>query len=297
MWVGVECGPYTASIRIAAIGSGLIPFVGCRSLLSRHLLLADSRWVMKFVQITDLHLVPDGEELLGFNPLERLSACIADINRHREGVSFCVFTGDLTDRGDRQAYGVLRECLEMLELPYHLMLGNHDRRAAFFDTFPHAPRDENGFVQFQLETEAGRLIFLDTLDEGRSAGLYCDQRRAWLSRRLQEANPDPVYLFMHHPPFDIGIPSLDRIKLDDTHAFATVLRESADIRHLFLGHVHRPVSGSWQGIPFSALPGTNHQIAADFESVSPIPYEHSPSAYGIVHLDAEQTTVHTKLMN
>jgi hypothetical protein len=60
--------------------------------------------------------------------------------------------------------------------------------------------------------------------------------------------------------------------------------------------VHRPVSGSWQGIPFSALPGTNHQIAADFETVSPIPYEHSPSAYGIVHVDAEQTTVHTKFM-
>ncbi|MEE8286033.1 MAG: phosphodiesterase [Gammaproteobacteria bacterium] len=251
---------------------------------------------MKFVQVTDLHIVPDGEKLLGFDPVERLSACIADINQHREDVSFCIFTGDLTDRGDRQAYGVLRECLEMLELPYHLMLGNHDRRAAFFDTFPHAPPDENGFVQFQLETEAGRLIFLDTLDEGRSDGLYCDKRRAWLSRRLQEAKPDPVYLFMHHPPFDIGIPSLDRIKLDGTETFAAVLRESADIRHLFLGHVHRPVSGSWQGIPFSALPGTNHQIAADFETVSPMPYEQSPSAYGIVHVDAEQTTVHTKFM-
>lgn len=79
---------------------------------------------------------------------------------------------------------------------------------------------------------------------------------------------------MHHPPFDIGIPSLDRIKLDGTEAFAAVLCESADIRHLFLGHVHRPVSGSWRGIPFSALPGTNHQIAADFAAGTPIPYEH-----------------------
>ncbi len=251
---------------------------------------------MKFVQVTDLHIVPGGGKLLELNPAERLMACIADINLHRDNVSFCVFTGDLTDRGDRQAYGVLRECLETLELPYHLMLGNHDRRASFYDVFPDAPRDENGFVQFQLETEEGRLIFLDTLDEGRSAGLYCDKRREWLSQRLQEAKPDPVYLFMHHPPFDIGIPSLDKIKLDGTEAFAAVLRKSADIRHLFLGHVHRPVSGSWRGIPFSALPGTNHQIAADFENESPMPYEHGPCAYGIVHVDVEQTTVHTKLM-
>jgi 3',5'-cyclic AMP phosphodiesterase CpdA len=281
---------------VAANGSGLIPVDHYRSLLLRNWLLAVSGGTMKFVQVTDLHIVPRDGKLLELNPVERLGACIADINQHRDGVSFCVFTGDLTDRGERQAYGVLRECLETLELPYHLMLGNHDRRAAFYDIFSDAPRDENGFVQFQLETEAGRLIFLDTLDEGRSAGLYCDKRREWLSQRLREAKPDPVYLFMHHPPFDIGIPSLDKIKLDGTEAFAAVLRESADIRHLFLGHVHRPVSGSWRGIPFSALPGTNHQIAVDFETVSPMPYEHGPSAYGIVHVDVEQTTVHTKLM-
>ena len=119
---------------------------------------------MKFVQVTDLHIVPGGGKLLESNPVERLSACIADINQHRDNVSFCIFTGDLTDRGERQAYSVLRECLETLEIPYHLMLGNHDRRAAFYDIFPDAPRDENGFMQFQLETEAGRFIFLDTLD-------------------------------------------------------------------------------------------------------------------------------------
>ena len=251
---------------------------------------------MKFVQVTDLHIVPRGRKLLDLNPIERLSACIADINQQCENVSFCVFTGDLTDRGDPEAYSALRECLEDLELPYHLMLGNHDRRASFYAIFPDAPRDENGFLQFQLETQEGRLIFLDTLDEGRSAGIYCEKRHQWLAQRLQEANSDPIYLFMHHPPFDIGIPSLDKIKLDGTEAFAAVLRKSADIRHLFLGHVHRPVSGSWRGIPFSALPGTNHQIAADFENESPMPYEHGPCAYGIVHVDVEQTTVHTKLM-
>ena len=176
------------------------------------------------------------------------------------------------------------------------MLGNHDRRAAFYEVFPDAPRDDNGFVQFQLETEAGRFICLDTLDEGRPEGLYCEQRRQWLSQRLREAGSDPVYLFMHHPPFDIGIPCLDNIKLDDIESFADLLQESAGIRHLFFGHVHRPVSGSWRGIPFSALPGTNHQVAADFVTVTPVVYELGPSAYGVVNLDDGQTIVNTKLV-
>lgn len=252
---------------------------------------------MKFVQVTDLHIVPRGGVLQGLNPMERLSACIEDINRQCKDVSFCIFTGDLVHGGEREAYAVLRECLEDLDVGYHLMLGNHDRRAPFLEIFPDSPTDENGFLQFQKETDNGRFIFMDTLDEGNSAGAYCEKRRQWLTRRLREANPDPVYLFMHHPPFDIGIPSLDRIKLDDTAKFAAALENPAAVRHLFLGHVHRPVSGSWRGIPFSALPGTNHQVAADFETESPVPCMLGPAAYAIVHVDADRTVVHTKFVH
>ena len=247
---------------------------------------------MRFVQVTDMHVVPRGQSVVGLDPVARLEACIADINRISGDTRFCVFTGDLTDRGEREGYRVLRDCLGRLEVPYHLMVGNHDRRAPFLATFPEAPRDTHGFVQFELQTSVGTLLFLDTLDEGRSAGTYCERRRRWLADRLAEAGSRPVYLFMHHPPFDIGIPSLDRMKLDDVDSFAETLAGRADIRHLFFGHVHRPVSGCWRGIPFSALPSTNHQIAADFETVSPMPYCHEPPAYAIVDLDADRTLVH-----
>ena len=247
---------------------------------------------MRFVQVTDTHIMSRGQSVLGLDPVARLEACIADINRNRGDASFCVFTGDLTDRGEWEGYSVLRDCLAYLELPYYLMVGNHDRRAPFLANFPEALRDEDGFVQFGLSTPVGRLLFLDTLDEGRSAGLYCDRRCRWLSNRLIEAGSNPIYLFMHHPPFDIGIPSLDRMKLDGADAFTEALAGPADIRHIFLGHVHRPVSGSWRGIPFSALPSTNHQIAADFETVSPLPYCHETPAYAIVDLDVDRTLVH-----
>jgi len=252
---------------------------------------------MKFVQITDLHIVPPGARLHDLNPADRLASCVADVNRHREDVEFCVFTGDLADRGEREAYDVLREILEDLAIPHHLMLGNHDARAPFLDAFPEAPRDGNGFVQFQLETDEGSFIFLDTLDEGNRTGLCCDKRRGWLSERLRDSGSRPVYLFMHHPPFDIGIPSMDNIKLDGIDTFARVVQESANIRHLFFGHVHRPVSGSWHGIPCSALPSTNHQIGPDFVNVSPMPYTRGPAAYAIVHLDDDQVVVHTKFVD
>jgi 3',5'-cyclic AMP phosphodiesterase CpdA len=252
---------------------------------------------MKFVQITDLHIVAPGALVHDLDPAERLASCIADVNRHREDVDFCVFTGDLADRGEPEAYELLRGILEDLEVPHHLMLGNHDARGPFLDVFSSAPRDEGGFVQSQLDTDEGRFIFLDTLDEGNRTGICCEKRRAWLAARLREAGSRPVYLFMHHPPFDIGIPSMDNIKLEGIDAFARVLEDAANIRHLFFGHVHRPVSGSWHGIPFSALPSTAHQIGPDFVNVSPMPYTHGPAAYAIVHLDDNQLVVHTKFVD
>src|SRR5256885_8190549 len=37
-------------------------------------------------------------------------------------------------------------------------------------------------------------------------------------------------------------------------------------RSLSFGHIHRPISGSWRGIPFSTLRGTNHQVALHLRS-------------------------------
>ena len=238
---------------------------------------------MRFAHVTDLHVVPRGDTLHGLDAIHRVETCIADINRHRKRLDFCVFTGDLVERGDHDSYAVLRELLGALQLPYHLILGNHDRRGAFLELFPEQPRDDNGFVQFRVDTDDGVLLFLDTLDEGRSAGAYCVERRRWLDAQFAAAARAPVYLFMHHPPFDIRMPSLDRMKLHDGARFAEAL-DGGDVRHLFFGHVHRSLSGSWKGIPFSALPSTNHQIATDFETVSPMPYSHGPPAYAFVEV-------------
>ena len=97
---------------------------------------------------------------------------------------------------------------------------------------------------------------------------------------------------MHHPPFEIRIPSLDRIRLTRPEKLAGVLAGRRSIRHLFFGHVHRPVSGTWRGIPFSALPATVHQVPLDFETYEPVPYSLDPPAYAVIFLEPEQTLVH-----
>ena len=72
---------------------------------------------------------------------------------------------------------------------------------------------------------------------------------------------------MHHPPFDIGLPYMDRIKLDEAVTFGKLIANYKNIRHIF-GHVHRAVFLKWKGITCSACPGINHQVPLVSGSVS-----------------------------
>src|SRR5690606_17531611 len=96
----------------------------------------------------------------------------------------------------------------------------------------------------------------------------------------------------HHPPFPIHIPCLDRISLLEPERFAPLVAGRGNIRHLFYGHVHRPVCGSWLGIPVSTMRGLNHQVPFDFATVDRVPKSHEPPAYAVAFIEADHVAVH-----
>lgn len=245
---------------------------------------------MKFIHITDIHLVPPGEMLWGFDPLARLDACLADIVIYHGDAAFCAVTGDLTERGAPEAYEALHQRLKSFPIETHLLLGNHDDRAAYLKAFGGAA--SSGHVQKVITRDGSMFLFLDTLKgPPSSAGLYDAPRRAWLTAELEKAQGTPVYLFMHHPPFDIGHDLMDLIKLDDAEDFAGLLK-GHDIRHIFFGHAHRTISGQWRGIAFSALPGLSHQLPLVSGSVETI-YSDEPPMYAAVFIENGMTIVHS----
>lgn len=246
----------------------------------------------KIIHITDPHLVTAGEILHGLDPYLRLTACVDDILEHHGDAVCCVITGDLAHRGEAAAYEALRTQVERIPFPCFALVGNHDVRALFTEAFPERLDDGQGFVQGRFDIGDATLLMLDTLDEGNNGGLYCERRQTWLAQQLQNLGDRPTYLFMHHPPFDIGIPSLDRIGLSNPEPFIQITAGRDNLRHLFFGHVHRPVCGSWRGIPYSTMRGLNHQVPFDLHTISPVPKSHEPPAYAVVFLDKDQVTVH-----
>lgn len=247
---------------------------------------------MKIIQLTDLHLVGHNGTLGGVDPLKRLHLCLEDIRTHHGDAEFCVLTGDLADRGNLEAYDALHGALETLPMPCHLMLGNHDNRDTFARCFPETPRDSNGYIQSSTRQGGADFLFLDTNETQTHSGSYGKDKLIWLQDRLAASQNRPVYLFMHHPFFDIGIPSLDQIKLKNPDALGAVLQQAGNIKHIFMGHVHRPISGSWHSIPFSTLPALHRQVPFDLQTTDHVPANDDPPAYGVIFINDEQTTVH-----
>jgi 3',5'-cyclic AMP phosphodiesterase CpdA len=255
------------------------------------------------LHLTDLHLPPPGEHLHGTDPGPRLAATVAAIAaRHRPDGSapaaFAVVTGDLTRDGEPEAYARLREMLAGLPCPAHLMLGNHDDRATFRAAFPGAPVDADGFVQQALPSPAGLCLMLDTLEPGRPEGRLCERRLGWLAARLAEGVGDdgPVLLFLHHPPLPVGIRAMDAIGLMDTDALWEVLApHRARLRHVFHGHLHRPIAGSWRGVPISSLRGTAFTVALDLDARGGVGVEaRPPPCYAVARILGPDLVVHTE---
>ncbi|HMB48067.1 MAG TPA: phosphodiesterase [Afifellaceae bacterium] len=248
---------------------------------------------MKFIHLTDPHVISGGLPLYGRDPAAGLAAAVADINARHADAEMVVMTGDLTNWAEKSSYQTVAECILPLTMPCVLLLGNHDDRANFRAVFTDGLDDGAGFVQGARGTPAGTFVFLDTHEPGQAGGTFCAKRRAWLEKTLAETE-GPLFLFMHHPPFSVGIAYMDNIALEEPETFAAVVRpHAARIRHLFFGHVHRAIAGSWLGIPLSNMRGTNHQVWLELTGrTDTIRTSPEQPAYGVVLVDDDRMIVH-----
>ena len=247
---------------------------------------------MKLVILSDLHIVPPGETSHGVDTGARARRAAAELAANHADAAFCVLLGDLADHGAPEAYAVLRDALAPLHMPVHFMLGNHDNRTNLLAAFPEAAHAGDGFVQSVRDTELGRFIFLDSHEPGHVNGLLCPTRLAWLQARLDEVAGQPTYVFVHHPPFNVGN-FMDDIKLT-APGLAAMLKAHGNVQHLFSGHTHRHSSGIWNGIPFANVGAVHYNCGLQLGGIDDsIQYRYDTLGYSsVVLLDAEQMIVH-----
>ena len=222
----------------------------------------------KIIQITDTHIVPDGELAYGkVDTAAALAAAVETINRilpQIDPVDLVVVTGDLTDFGSEEEYRRFRDIMAPLVVPYRAIPGNHDHRetmrAAFADQ-DWMPKD--GPIDWIEELTDVVLVGLDTLVQGSSHGQLDEGSLAFLRESFASHPAKPFLIGLHHPPFTTGIHGMDIRNLLQSEPLRDLLRAHSGGVRLICGHVHRNIVTEWGGVICQIAPGIAHAVTLD----------------------------------
>jgi len=221
---------------------------------------------MIIAQLSDFHARPHGRPAYGIVDTNAAIESAVDAVLALDPAPDCVLvTGDLADCGLAEEYAIVSAALRRLPMPVYVLPGNHDRRESFAEAFGGDYRylPKTGFLHYTVEAFPVRLIGLDTVIAGEDGGEICAEREAWLAERLREGQGRPTLIFMHHPPFAVGVDGMDVIPCRVSESFAGLIAAHPEIERVLCGHYHRPIQRRFAGTIGYVAPGTAHQVALD----------------------------------
>ncbi|WP_119698091.1 phosphodiesterase [Microbacterium halotolerans] len=246
------------------------------------------------VHISDTHLLAGGARLHDrFAVEDNLRRALRRVEQTGIAPDALVFTGDLTDLGEPDAYarlrGIVEPFAEQLEAPIAWVAGNHDERPQMRrDLLDEEPSEKP--IHHAWDLGGLRLIALDSTVPGWHHGDLDEAQLEWLAARLAEPAPLGTILALHHPPLPSHVPMFDILELRGQDRLTEVLAGS-DVRAILAGHLHYSMHGTFAGIPVSVAAATCYtmDVAREPQRVNGMD---AGQAFNLVHV-YDDTITHT----
>lgn len=214
--------------------------------------------------ISDTHFLAAGRKLYDeITSEQNLEQALLQLERSEIRPQALVFTGDLADLGEPDAYARLRAIVEpaaqRLGAQVIWVMGNHDERlqysqSLFDEEGSEAPHDR------VYNIDGLRIISLDTSVPGYHHGELTEHQLEWLAAELATPAPHGTLIALHHPP--IPTPLLwvmEMLELQGQQRFADAIA-GTDVRGILAGHLHYSTHSTFAGIPVSVAAATCYTL-------------------------------------
>jgi 3',5'-cyclic-AMP phosphodiesterase len=216
------------------------------------------------LHLSDTHLLgadshlPDGQLYGRVDSETHLRELFDELEASAGRPEAIIFTGDLADKGEPDAYEKLRSIVEpaaaRLGAEVIWVMGNHDERASFRrHLFGEVPTTNP--IDRVYDVGGLRIITLDSTVPGSHWGVVTPSQLDWLAEELSVDAPHGTILAMHHPPLPSVLDLATLVELREQSALAEVL-EGSDVRSILAGHLHYSSTGVFAGIPVSVASAT-----------------------------------------
>ena len=243
------------------------------------------------VHISDTHLLAGEAKLYGSIDSDApLTLLMERLVASGISIDALVFTGDLADRGEEEAYRRLRSLVEPWALKLNTqvvwVMGNHDEREAYsqvlMDQAPSTNPQDAVYVANGL-----RIIALDTSVPGYHHGEVTKAQLEWLGAELETPAEKGTLLALHHPPIPTPIELMGLIELEDQAALAAVIKGS-DVRGILAGHLHYSTFSTFAGVPISVAAAACYTIDLIAPAATILSAKTTGLAASLVHVYPEQ---------
>ncbi|MDZ4044191.1 MAG: phosphodiesterase [Rhodoglobus sp.] len=240
--------------------------------------------------ISDTHFLGGGRPLYGkVDVMGNLKQALAQLERSIARPQALVFTGDLADLGEPDAYerlkAIVEPAAERMNAQVVWVMGNHDERPEYsrilFDQESDAPQDR------VYDIDGLRIISFDTTVPGYHHGEVTDDQLDWLADVLASPARHGSILAVHHPPIPTPLlEAMGMLELQHQERLAAVLRGS-DVRAILGGHLHYSTHSTFAGIPVSVASATCYtlDLSAEDRVLSGVDFGQS---LNVVHVYEEQ---------
>ena len=233
------------------------------------------------LHLSDTHLRAPGARLFdvidGAERMQRTLASIVDSGVRPDAL---IFTGDLADLGEPQAYTRLRSLVEpaaaAIGARVMWVMGNHDDRVAFRSRLLDDDSGDDAPYDRVEEIDGLRIVTLDSSVPGHHHGEVSDEQLDWLAQVLREPAPLGTVLAMHHPPVPAVLDLAASVELREQRRLAKVLRGTF---------------ATFAGIPVSVASSTCYAQDLTVPVGGTRPQDGAQS-YNLVHL-YDDTVVHS----
>jgi Icc protein len=246
------------------------------------------------LHLSDPHLLGGPDPLYGVvDSEERLMQLFQEVKASGARPEAVIFTGDLADKGDPEAYVKLRAIVEPacqdLGAEVIWAMGNHDNRANLRKGLLDQPGNDDP-LDHSYFINGLRVITLDTSVPGFHHGELDDSQLDWLAQELETPAPDGTILALHHPPVPSVLDLSVLVELRDQASLAEVVRDS-DVRTILAGHLHYSTTASFAGVPVSVASASCYTQDLNV-TVGGTRGQDSGQSFNLVHV-YEHTIVHS----
>lgn len=213
--------------------------------------------MLKILQITDLHIMPEPDDtLLGVNTEKYFKRVLQHAQEQHGTFDLILVTGDLAQNPCRESYQRILKVLHSSKTQCLCLPGNHDDALLMRQIL----NQELVSCNKQIRFINWQIICLDSQQSDSQGGLLAEKELDYLSYQLKQQAGLYTLIAVHHHCISSNSDWMDTMIIENNDALFEIIDQHPQVKAITTGHIHQLLEKKYNSVSIFATPATCFQF-------------------------------------